>query len=109
MAVDLLDIRQISALRRHELMVHGLKMLADDVLVRRWDQVMDIRHPAGQGIFDWDHSSPGQAFIHRGEGILKGAAWQGVVFRQTLAAGQMGIGTELALKGHVHVGIRITV
>ena len=75
------------------------EMLADDLEAAARQQMVDIGDPAVAGILDRDHRPLGAAFAHRGECILERDAGQGRHAGKHLAAGEVGIGPERALKG----------
>ena len=76
------------------------EMLADDMEPRRRQQVMNIRHTARDRIFDRDHGERSRAFLNRREGILEGRAGQGLHLGEGLIAGDLRVGTGLALEGN---------
>ena len=58
-----------------------------------------FRHPSGDRIVDGDHRQGHIAVLDRLEGILEGAAGQGLVAGIGLDAGDVGIGSRFALVG----------
>ena len=80
-------------------MVHALKMLADDVEARIRQQVMDVGDAAGDRILDRQHGQRGAAVAHRRDRVLERRRRQRLPSREHLAAGEIGIGAGLALKG----------
>ena len=86
------------ALRRHQLEADGQEMLADDVQPRIGQQMVDIGDAAGDRILDRDHGEIGGAVVDRGEAILEGRAGNRPGLGIDLAAGDLGIGTGLALE-----------
>ncbi len=63
-------------------------------------QMVDVRHPARHRILDGNHGELGHTVLHLGEGILEGGAGHGLIVREGIPAGDMGIGARLPLKGN---------
>ena len=82
------------------MMVDALEMLANDMQGGMGDQVMDRRHPPGDGILNGNHGIFGAPFLNGGKNILKSMAGQGGHLRKHSPAGQIGIGPRLALKSN---------
>jgi hypothetical protein len=53
------------------MVVHPLKMLADDMQAAMRHQVMDVGDPAGDRILDRDHRPLRAAVAHGGERLLE--------------------------------------
>ena len=62
-------------------------------------KMMDIGDPSGHRIIDGDQRQLGLAAFDGGKGVFEGTAGQGFHFRMHKAAGEIGIGAGLALKG----------
>ena len=77
----------------------GRKRLADDVQVRRRQQVVDVGDAAGDRVLDRDHAEFGRAVLQRREGVLEGRAGQGLEVGKIVGAGDMRIGAGFALIG----------
>lgn len=63
-------------------------------------QVMNIRHAAGQSVFDRDHAEIGFAVFNGVERILECRTRQWFHVRKHVAAGHVGVRAEFALKGN---------
>src|SRR5262247_490096 len=81
-----------------QMMVHPLEMLADDMEPRIGHQMMDVGNTAGNRVLDRDHRKPRAAFAHRSKGVLKLGARERDKIGKDAAAGEIGIGSEGALK-----------
>ena len=65
------DVLEPGARHRQQMVVHPLKMLADDVQAAMRHQVVDVGDPSGDRVLDRDHRQLGAALAHRGERILE--------------------------------------
>ena len=88
-----------------QLVLDFQKMLADDVEPGFGQQVMDVRHPARQRILDRNHAERRLAAGNRGKGVLERGTGQRLHVRKHLDAGDMRVGTGLALIGDNPVGL----
>ena len=107
MAAHRFDVGELGARNRQQVMLHPLEMLADDMQPRIGHQVVDVGHPPRHRVLDRNQAQPGAAFLHGGKGVLEGRAGQGLEVGEGDRAGQMRIGTGLALKGDLAVGAGI--
>ena len=103
-AVDLRQVADIGVGRAEEAMLHPLEMFADNVKAGMGQQVMDVRHPAGDRIIDRDHRQSRFAIADRGEDVLEGRAGQRLHVRINLAAGDVGVRPQGALEGDTVCG-----
>ena len=85
-------------LDRHELEMDRQEMLADDVEAGGRQQMVDVGDAAGERILDRDHGELGLALLDRGEAVLEGRAGHGLVVGIDLLAGEVGVGSGLALE-----------
>ena len=98
-AVHRLELGQLDAGKREQLVPHPLEMLGDDVQARMRQQMMDVGDAARHRILDGDHGELGRAALNRGERILEGRAGKRLHARIGVARGEVRIGARLALKG----------
>ena len=80
------------------------EMLADDVQPGIRQQVMDIGHPAGDGIFDRDHRVARIPTLDDRQRVLECRARERLEIGQNLAAGEMRVGAGFALVGDARAG-----
>ena len=99
MAVNMGQFADFRARHGQKMVMHPVKMLADDVQVGIRQQMVDVGDPPGDGIFDGNHGQPRTAVMHGGEGVFEGAAGQGLHVAPRLAAGKMRISAGHALEG----------
>ncbi len=97
-AFDRLDGLDARPLRRHQLVLHRQKPLADDMQARFGHQMVDVRHPAGHRIVDRDHGKRSPPGPHRSQRVLEGRTRQRLVGRVGFLTGDMGVGARLALE-----------
>ena len=97
-ALDGLDVGELGAARRHQLVVDRQEPFADDEQAGLRQQMMDVGDPAGDRILDRDHAEIGLARGDRGQRVLEGRARQRLGVGIGLDDGDMGIGARLALE-----------
>ena len=73
-ALDRLDVGELRALQRHQLMADRQEPFADDVEPGGGQEMMDIGDAAGDRVLDRDHAEIGLAGGDRGERVLEGRA-----------------------------------
>jgi peptidoglycan hydrolase-like protein with peptidoglycan-binding domain len=105
MAVHVGDVVDPRAGDAKQMMVHPLIVLADDVQAGSGEEVVDIGDPAGDRVLDRDHRQCRLAILDRGEGVFERAARQRRHLRTGAAAGEVRVGSRLALEGDGSVGI----
>ena len=88
---------EIGARDRHQLEVDRQEVLADDVQARLRQQVVDVRHPAGDRVVDRDHRQSGPAGGDRLERVLERRTGQLVAAGEHLGARRRRVGTWLTL------------
>ena len=101
-ALDGLDVGELGAARRHQLVTDRQKPFADDEQAGMRQQMMDVGDAAGDRILDRDHAEIGLARGDRGQRVLEGRAGQRLGVRIGLGDGDMGIGAGLALECDFH-------
>ena len=98
-AVGGLDVLQLGPSYAHQLEADGHEMFGNDLKRRRRQQMVDIRHPAGDRVFHRDHGQLGLAAGRSGKHVLERRAGQRLKVRIDLAASDMGVGAQLPLEG----------
>ena len=71
-ALDGLDVGELGAARRHQLMMDRQETFADDEQAGLRQQMMDVGDAAGDRILDRDHAEIGLARGDRGQRVLEG-------------------------------------
>ena len=99
MAVHGLELAELDAWQREQLMADALEMFADNEEPRIGQQVMDVCDAACDRVLDRDHGEPCLAAFHRGKRVLEGGAGKRLHLRKGVAAGKMRVGAWLALIG----------
>ena len=105
-AVHVGDVLDRRALDAEQVVVHPLVVLADDVQARLRKQVVDVGDASGHRVLDGDHPERRPALGDRREGVLEGAARQGLHLRPRGPAGEVRIGSRLTLEGDGPIRIR---
>ena len=98
MALDRLDVVELGAARRHQLMADRQKPFADDEQAGLRQQMMDVGDAAGDRILDRDHAEIGFARRDRRKRVLEGGAGQRLGVGIGFDDGDMGIRPRLALE-----------
>ena len=98
MAVDRLQLASLRR-QRHQLMAHAQEMLADDVQAGIRQQMMDVGDAAGDRVLDRDHGEPRSPPSTAASASSKVGQASGSMLGIDVAAGEVGVGAGLALKG----------
>ena len=101
-ALHRLDVAELGAARRHQLVMDRQEILADDEQAGLRQQMMDVGDAAGHRILDRDHAEVGLARGDRGQRVLEGRAGQRLGVGIGFGDGDMGIGPRLALECDFH-------
>ena len=99
MAFGALDLFQRHAGQGQQVDMHAHESLGNDVQAGVGKQVVNVGHAPESGVFDRQH---GKVRLARADGldrVLEGAAGQGIHVGIGVAAGLVGIGAGLSLKG----------
>ncbi len=99
MAMHRLELGQLDARQREQLVADPLEMLGDDMQPRMRQQMMNVGDAAGHRVLDRDHGELGGAGLNRGERILEGGTGKSLHARIGILRRQMRIGARLALEG----------
>ena len=102
MAAHGLQIGKRRALHRHQLVIHPLELLGDDVETGFRHQVMDVGDAPGDRVLDRHHGQRRLALAHRGEHVLEALAGQRLHLGIGGAAGEVGAVTRHR-RGHIRL------
>ncbi len=86
------------ALHAHELKTNGEEMLPYNIEPGAWKQMMDVRHPTRDRIFNRDHGKAGFTVFDGGKHFLKGVAGTLHHVGKGFLTGDVRIRTRFALK-----------
>jgi hypothetical protein len=95
-ALEALDPRPA---RREQAVLDALEMLAHHEQAGAGQQMVDVRHAAGERVLAGQHGELGAALAHRLDRRLEGRAGQCRAAGKGGAAGEVGIGARDALEG----------
>ncbi len=84
---------------RQQLVTHAQKMFAHDVQARGGQQMVNVCHAPGNGVFDRDHGVADIATFHRRQCVLERGAGHHLAFREHLTASEVRVGAGFALIG----------
>ena len=93
-----LDVGELGAARRHQLMTDWQEPFADDKEAGGRQQMMDIGDTARDRILDRDHAEIGLARGDRGQRVFEGRAGHRLGIGIGFGDGDMGIRARLALE-----------
>ena len=97
-ALHRLDVAELGAARRHQLVMDRQEIFADDEQAGLRQQMMDVGDAAGHRVLDRDHAEVGFPRGDRGQRVLEGRAGQRLGVGIGFGDGDMGIGPRLALE-----------
>ena len=83
----------------HQRELDAQEVLTDDVQARRRQEVVDVAHPAGDGVVDRDHPEIRLAALHHREDVLERRARHRLPVGVVLPAHEVGVGAGLSLVG----------
>ncbi len=98
-AHNTLDRVERGARFRHQLVMDTQEMFAGDEEIGVRQQMMDVGDAAGVRVFDRDHGAADFARLYGGERVFERRIGNGFEIRKGFGAGQMRIGSGLALVG----------
>ncbi len=98
MTLDCFEPLERRPLGCQQAVLHRLEVLVDDIQARLGEKVVYVGNPAAEGILDGNHGERGSAVGDTGKGVLEALAGHRLEVRVRFDAGEMRIGSRLALE-----------